>query len=686
MINASLVIFTSTLAQAAGAVFLAIVLLGFYRLYERPYLLAWTWSWWAFCVSLVGGAVALYLVPFMPPDAPARLAVSSVTLTAAYWQTAWLLFGTYEVVKERSVRRRTQRIVLAALLALALLSVGLSLYVGPHSRFVVRIGVRSLVLGVAFLVAAFGVWRSRVHPWGLGRRLVASVFLLYGLHQIHYMVVTLVQLADASAAGYTAYLGPFDFLFQVLIGVGMVIWLLEDERQRVVATSQRIEHLAYHDSLTDLPNRHLLLRYLREAIGRSQVLRERLAVLFLDLDRFKVVNDSLGNRYGDELLKSFAERIRRRLRGTDLVARLAADEFAIVLPAVEGEGAILRVAQKLLEATRLPFALQGREIYLTASIGISRCPEDSTEGETLLKRAEVAMYRAKAARGDALQLYAPGMESNSLEQLSLEGDLRQALAHDRELVLFYQPILDSRRRCIEGVEALLRWHHPVRGLMMPAEFLWLAEVSGLSGALDLWVLRTACREIQEWRKQGVAEIQLAVNLSPRTFQQPELLGKIRRVLAETGLPPSSLVLEITETLAMQNAAATLAVLGGLKELGVKIAIDDFGTGFSSLSYLTTFPIDTLKVDRSFVHTLGIGRGSEEVAAAVIALAQSLEIGVIAEGVEEGTQWQWLEGLGCERFQGHLFSPPLPAAECRELVLQGGLGEHGPWAQFLLRPA
>ncbi|HEY7214129.1 MAG TPA: EAL domain-containing protein [Thermoanaerobaculia bacterium] len=687
MINASLVIFTSMLAQAAGAAFLAVVLLGFYRLYERPYLLAWTWSWWAFCVSLAGGAVALYLVPFMPPDAPARLAASSVTLTAAYWQAAWLLFGTYEVLKGRSVQRRTRRITLAALLALALLSIGLSLYVGPHSRFVVRIGVRSLVLGAAFLIAALGVWRNRVHPWGLGRRLVSCAFLLYGLHQIHYMVVTLVQLVNDRAIGYTAYLGPFDFLFQALIGVGMVIWLLEDERQRVVASSRWIEHLAYHDGLTNLPNRHLLLRDLRQAIGRAGALRERLAVLFLDLDRFKVVNDSLGNRYGDELLKSFAERIRHRLRGTDLVARLAADEFAVVLPAIESEGAVLRVAQKLLEVTRLPFALQGREIYLTASIGISRCPEDATEAETLLKRAEIAMYRAKAARGDALQLYAPGMDSNSLAQLSLESDLRKALAQESgELTLFYQPILDSQRRCIEGVEALLRWQHPARGLMMPAEFLWLTEVSGLASALDLWVLRTACREIQQWRREGTAEIQLAVNLSPRTFQQPELLKEIRRVLAETGLPPSSLVLEITETLAMQNAAATLAVLGGLKELGVKIAIDDFGTGFSSLSYLTTFPIDTLKVDRSFVHTLGVGRGSEEVAAAVIALAQSLEIGVIAEGVEEETQWQWLEGLGCGRFQGYLFSPPLTAAACHELVIRGGLGESGPWAQLMLRQA
>jgi len=623
----------------------------------------------------------------MPPDAPARLAASSVTLIAAYCQVAWLLFGTYKVVTERSVPRRPRRAILAALVLLAISSVAVSLSFSPEGRFLVRIGVRSFFLGAAFLASAWGVWRSRVHAWGLGRRLVASAFLLYGLHQLHYLVIALVQMVKSDAMSYAAYLGSFDFLFQALIGIGMVIWLLEDERQRGVATSQRIEHLVYHDSLTDLPNRHLLLRWLKEAIGRAEARRERLAVLFLDLDRFKVVNDSLGNHCGDELLKSFADRLRHRLRGTDLVARLAADEFAIVLPAVESEGVIQRVAEKLLEVTRLPFTLQGREVYLTASIGISRCPEDSTEAETLLKRAEIAMYRAKVTQRDVFQIYVPGMDSNSLEQLSLEADLRKALSREQgELALFYQPVLDSSRRTVEGVEALLRWHHPARGLLMPGEFLWLAEVSGLASALDLWVLRTACREIQEWRRAGAADLQLAVNLSPRSFQHAELLGEIRNVLAGTGLPPSALVLEITETLAMQNAEATLAVLGGLKELGVKIAIDDFGTGFSSLSYLTTFPIDTLKVDRSFVHTLGVGRGSEEVAAAVIALALSLEIGVIAEGVEQQEQWRWLEGLGCDRFQGNFFSPPRPAAECRDLVLHGSLDDRGTLAKRILSSA
>jgi diguanylate cyclase (GGDEF)-like protein len=399
------------------------------------------------------------------------------------------------------------------------------------------------------------------------------------------------------------------------------------------------------------------------------------AVLFLDVDRFKKVNESLGNRYGDELLKSVAERLRSHLPDSDLLAHLAADEFVVMMPSVESEAAVFRVAEKLLEIMRLPFALQGREIYLTVSVGISRFPEDGDDAETLLRRAEIAMYRAKEARRDDYQIYAASMDSNTLEQLSLEVDLRKALAQGPgELVLFYQPVLDAERRVLEGVEALLRWRHPLRGLMTPGEFLWLADVSGLAVPLDLWVLRHACREIQEWREAGAEELRLAVNLSPRSFQQADLLERVQGVLAATGLPPSALVLEITETLAMQNAGATLAMLRGLKDLGVGIAIDDFGTGYSSLSYLTTFPIDTLKVDRSFVHTLGRGRGSEEVAAAVIALAVSLAIGVIAEGVETLEQWRWLEGLGCDRFQGYLFSPPLPAFECRELILYGSVEE------------
>ena len=671
MLDTALVIFTSNVAQALGALVLALVLVGFHRLYQRRFLLIWAWSWGAFCASLLAGSIALFLVPYMPADAPLRLSASVVSLTAGCWQAAWLLFGAYEVVTGKLLTRRILSATPVILFALAFATVLASLPIEPRYRVILRVGIKCLVLGVAFTLAAWGVWRSR--SLGFGRRMVSGAFLLYGILQFHYLWILTSQVIGVGSMNYTVYLAPFDFLFQALIGIGMVVWLLEDERQRVLAASARIQHLAYHDSLTDLPNRNLLVQYLQTAVDRAAAHRERLAVIFLDLDRFKVVNASLGNRHGDELLKAFSERLRHHLRGTDLIARVAADEFAILLPAIENEGAIVRVADKLLGITRLPFALQGREIYLTASIGISRCPEDGVDAETLLKRAETAMYRAKETSRDGYQIYTSGMDSNSLEQISLEADLRRALAHEHgELVLFYQPILDSVRGGVQGVEALLRWRHPVRGLLTPGEFLWLAEVSGLASVLDLWVLRTACREVQAWRGEGGLDLELAVNLSPRTFQQLDLLSRVKGVLAETGFPPCSLVLEITETLAMQNAEATLAVLRGLKELGVKIAIDDFGTGYSSLSYLTTFPIDTLKVDRSFVHNLGLGHGGEEVAAAVIALAVSLGISVVAEGVEKEEQERWLEGLGCERFQGYLFSPPLPAAECRDLLIQGSL--------------
>jgi diguanylate cyclase (GGDEF)-like protein len=686
MISSSLVIFTSNLAQAIGAVVLAMVLVAFHRLYRRPYLLTWAWSWWAFCVSLLGGSVSLFLVEAMPPQSPVRLIASSASLLGGFWQAAWLLFGTYEVVRDRPLPLRVRRSALAGFALLALGSVFLSLDLSSHARFLLRVAPRSLLLGTAFLIAGWGVWRSPFNSSGLGRRLVSSAFLLYGLHQLHYLVIIVTQMTRPGSMTYVAYLGPLDILFQSLIGIGLVTWLLEDERQRAITASEQIEHLAHHDSLTDLPNRNLLLERLQEAIDRVKARRERLAVLFLDLDRFKVVNESLGNRHGDELLKALSDRLRQNLRGTDQIARMAADEFAVLLPGIESEAATVRVVEKLLGVTRLPFVLQEREIYLTASIGVSRFPEDGADAEVLLKRAEIAMVRAKETRRDHYQLYSPGMDSHSLAQLSLGADLRRALQEEGGLTLFYQPVLDSTERRVDGVEALLRWFHPTRGLMAPGEFLWLAEASGISHALDLWVLRTACREAQGWREQGGPDLQLAVNLSPRTFQEPDLLRNVQEALAGTGFPPSLLVLEITETLAMQNAVATLTVLRALKELGVRIAIDDFGTGYSSLSYLTTFPIDTLKLDRSFVHTIGHARGSEEVAAAVIALAVSLEIGVIAEGVESPEQWSWLQGLGCERFQGYLFSPPLPAAECRDLVLLGDLDARLARVEEVPRPA
>jgi diguanylate cyclase (GGDEF)-like protein len=667
------------IAQAACAALNAFVLQTFYRHYRREYLRHWAWSWWAFLVYLLGAALAIYLRWGAEPLPGLRLVLTTVCLLGGYFQLVLLLFGTCEVATGRTVSRQTSRRIAVALLLLVPLSVWATVPLEPTLRMVSRLGVRLLFSGLAFSAAAYGILRGRAQTAGFGRRLLGGAFLLYGLEQLHYFASFLVQLTlDRPAAGYLGLMSWLDLLLQAAMGLGMVIWLLEEERKRVLDASEQIEHLAYHDALTGLPNRNLFLDHLRLALALATRDRRGVAVLFLDLDRFKTINDSLGHASGDELLRTVASRLRGGLRQGDTVARLGGDEFTVLLPEAGEERDVIRVAEKLLGMIRQPLTLQGREIVVTGSVGLSLFPRDGGVPEELLKRADIAMYQAKQRGRDGYQVYLPSMDADALERLSLENDLRRALSSDEELCLYYQPILEARTGRVEAVEALLRWRHPERGLLLPGEFLSIADLSGLSKPLDLWVLRTACHEVGSWQ----AGVRLAVNLSARPFQQPDLIVQIQSVLEETGLPSPRLEIEITETLAMQNAEVSLGVLRALKDLGVRIAIDDFGTGYSSLSYLRTFPIDTLKIDESFVRSLNIGDVHAEIPAAMIALAHSLDIRVVGEGVEEEAQWLILREQGCDEVQGYLFSRPLPAEECRELILrqEAGLGPEGGQAK------
>jgi diguanylate cyclase (GGDEF)-like protein len=667
MVNSTLVVLMSHLAQAIGAGVLALVLVAFHRLYQRRYLLTWAWSCGAFCVWLVGTALSIGILRWDATTAPPPFLLISLTLIGGYWQLVWLLSGTRQVTTGRETPRRLEMLALAALAVFALVTVALSQGLAPDVRFVSRIAPRSIATVLAYLAAGWIVWRSGERPRGLGQNVLAVSFLLYGLHQAHYIALYFAPLWLGRPAGYILYLIPFDFLLQALMGLGIVIWLLEEERRSMMQAAARIEHLAFHDPLTDLPNRHAFLQRLEPRLERARRRGRGVAVLCLDLDRFKVINDSLGHEYGNELLRNLAERLRRSVGSVDLLARLGEDELALALPEVKGEGEILQAAERLLGLVRLPFPLQGREIHVTASVGISRFPQDGDAAGELLRNGEIAMFRAKGEGGDQFQIFARSMDVHSLERLALENDLRKALANG-ELVLFYQPVLEARTHRVVSVEALLRWQHPERGLMPPESFLWLAEVTGLTNTLDLWVVRTACREIRSWQENGLPDVHVAVNLSARIFQHSGLVDRLREVLTETGLSPDCLELEITETLAMQNAEVTLTVLRGLKELGVRIAIDDFGTGYSSLSYLTHFPIDTLKVDRSFVWALDHDRRGHEIASAVIALAHSLDIAVVAEGVENAEQLRILEEQGCDKLQGFFFSPAVAPAQCRDLIL------------------
>jgi len=435
------------------------------------------------------------------------------------------------------------------------------------------------------------------------------------------------------------------------------------ERKRA---EEQIKSLAYHDALTGLPNRRLFQDRLSVAVAQAHRNSQHLAVLFLDLDRFKAVNDSLGHAAGDRLIQDVAERLRTCLREGDTVARLGGDEFTLLLPGVAQVVDAARVAEKVLDALRVPFLIEDRELFATASIGISFYPEDGREADTLVKNADAAMYRAKQQGRDNYQICAPALNASALERLALESSLRHAVGQD-ELVLHYQPVLDVATGRVETMEALLRWRHPELGLVPPADFIPLAEMTGLVIAFSPWVLRTACAQAREWQVAGHPGLAVAVNLSARQFQHPDLPGQVKRALEETKLDAAFLELEVSETSAMHAPESSTQTLRALKALGVRIAIDDFGTGSSSLSHLSRFPIDALKIDRSFTAEITRDPDDAPTANAVIALAHTLKLRVVAEGVENDDQLAFLISRHCDQAQGFLFGSPRPAKDCAALL-------------------
>ncbi|MEP6802145.1 MAG: EAL domain-containing protein, partial [Acidobacteriota bacterium] len=442
---------------------------------------------------------------------------------------------------------------------------------------------------------------------------------------------------------------------------GTVIDITERKR-----AEEQVKHLAFHDALTGLPNRLLFQDRLRMAVLNAQRSDDRLATLFLDLDRFKVINDSLGHSIGDELLRGVAERLGSCVREGDTVARLGGDEFTVLVPGMTDDEHAAKIARKILGVLRLPFVIDGRELFLTTSIGVALYPADGETAETLVRNADTAMYRAKEQGRDNFQLYTPAMNSRALERLSLESRLRQAIQNE-ELVLQYQPLVDLKTNRIRGAEALIRWEHPDMGLLAPGEFIPLAEISGLIVPIGEWVLRTACGQMREWQRLGHPRLAVAVNLSARQFQQADLVSQVRSALESADLAPEFLDLEITESNAMQNAEVSISTLWDLKNLGVQLSMDDFGTGYSSLNYLKRFPIDRLKIDQSFVRDVTTDPDDAAIASAIIAMAHSLELTVVAEGVETEPQLAFLRDQRCDEMQGYLVSRPVAPARFLELL-------------------
>jgi diguanylate cyclase (GGDEF)-like protein/PAS domain S-box-containing protein len=443
--------------------------------------------------------------------------------------------------------------------------------------------------------------------------------------------------------------------------VGIINDITEQKRYE-----EQLEYQANHDELTDLPNRNLLSNLLVQFALHAQRYRRELAVLFIDLDHFKFVNDSLGRSVGDRLLKTMAERLRACARAADMVARHGGDEFVVVLPDLRKSEDVGPIAQKIRESLSRPILIDDQELVISCSIGISIYPKDGDDAQTLLKNADAAMFRAKEQGRNNSQFYTREMNTRSLARMIMEKHLRRALENG-ELEVHYQPQVDLTNGRVNGREALLRWRNPELGMVSPAAFIPLAEETGLIGPIFEWVLEEACAQSQAWQEAGLPALTLAVNVSPTQFRDRNLCAAIDRILRKTGLAPSCLEVEVTECMLMHNVESAMLIMKELKQLGIALAMDDFGTGYSSLSYLKRFPFDKLKIDISFVREVTTDPESAAIARAIIAMGHNLNLRVIAEGIETAGQLAYLRAHGCDDMQGFLFSRALPAAEFEALL-------------------
>jgi diguanylate cyclase (GGDEF)-like protein len=458
-------------------------------------------------------------------------------------------------------------------------------------------------------------------------------------------------------------------------------------------TEDHIFRMAYYDDLTRLPNRVLFQDRLRQAIVSAERNNNLAAVLLLDIDNFKRINDTFGHHMADQLLSGIGDRLNDTMRktdsiahqsGTELFARIGGDEFTVLLNEIRGVADAARIAKRIIESLSRPFTLDNNEIFITTSIGMAIFPDDGRDVDSLLKNADAALYHAKEQGKNNFQYYRQSMNAAAFERLTMENDLRKAIERN-ELLLYYQPQIDLRTGKISGMEALLRWNHHVRGMIMPSDFIPLAEDTGLIIPISKWIMHTACVQNKAWQKEGLQTIPVSVNLSSLQFRQKNILGTILQVLEKSKLKPDYLILEITESSLMENTEETFATLNALSELGLRLAIDDFGTGYSSLSYLKRFPLYAIKIDRSFIKGIPTNPGDAAIVKAIIAMAHSLELQVVAEGVETEEQLDFLRNVVCDEMQGFLFSRPLPSEELSKLLIQekeGTVTESSPFHKII----
>ncbi len=456
-------------------------------------------------------------------------------------------------------------------------------------------------------------------------------------------------------------------------GIRKRIELFQKNNQELLESAEKLEeqkavfmHLAHYDTVTDLPNRVLFRDRLEHAIDKANRNSTKLALLFMDLDHFKEINDSLGHQVGDEVLKIVANRLQEKLRGSDSIARLGGDEFIVLIEDAKYDFEIVSIARKLAQSLKEPIAVKDHELYLSASIGISLYPNDGKDAETLLKYADAAMYSAKIDGRNTYHFFAKEMTEKALERVMVETGLRHALEKD-EFVLYYQPQVNSKTGELEGLEALIRWNHPEMGIMTPGHFIPLAETTGLIIPMGEWVLRTAALQAVAWHEDGLNPTRISVNFSVKQLQHKNVIGMIKNILWESKCKPNWLELEITESYTMQNPNHSIALLERIRDIGLNIAIDDFGTGYSSFSYLKRLPINKLKIDKSFIDDVPGNKDDEVIVATIVSMAKSMQLDAVAEGVETDRQKVFLQQVGCDIIQGYLNYKPLSVDDMTKVL-------------------
>ena len=554
----------------------------------------------------------------------------------------------------------------------------------------VAIAASTAALWIAFTLRADGA--RRVYA-----RLGAAVIMGGAIAGMHYTGMAAAKFAASTICtgdplADNSWMAATLAIITFLILCGTLSLSVLDARMEsktaLMASSLReanaeLQHLVLHDTLTKLPNRLLLEDRVQQAVEECRRSGGHCAVLFVDLDRFKTLNDSLGHFAGDAVLRTVAERLRAAVREEDTVSRMGGDEFVILLRHVDRAQDAGDVARKIIEALSRPIVVDEHELRVGSSIGVSAFPEHGDSSARLIANADAAMYHVKKSGRSNVAFFAPEMSTFFPKRLAMENELRAALEKG-QFVLHYQPKVDVASGAVVGMEALVRWNHPQKGMIWPSEFIPLAEETGLIVPLGKWVLYEACMQVRRWDALGIADMAVAVNISGVQFQQRDLVDTVARVLAASGLDPRHLELEITESVVMQNASEAIVMLGELHRMGVSLSIDDFGTGYSSLNYLKRFPIDKLKIDQSFIRDISAGSDDAAIVQAIIAMAHSLRLRVVAEGVEHQSQLEFLRGLGNDEYQGYLFSKPLPAREVERQLLTAGGGGKGDGALALAK--